>query len=151
MYTRLAKKELSHPVVFSLNSNVVHGTTISVHTQAKCRGCYNDMETCPCLGLPFSSQGPTVSSPCCPVLWEERYSRTLFFNLSFYYIFCYQDAQELLIPSCVCVLVAQSCLTLQDPRDYSPSGSSVHGILRATILEWVATSFSTYHRIIYLS
>ena len=32
----------------------------------------------------------------------------------------------------------QSCLTLCDPMDSSPPGSSVHGILQARILEWVA-------------
>ena len=32
----------------------------------------------------------------------------------------------------------QSCPTLWDPRDCSPSGSSVHGILQTRILEWVA-------------
>ena len=36
----------------------------------------------------------------------------------------------------------QSCLTLCDPIDGSPPGSSVHGILQARILEWVAISFS---------
>ena len=36
----------------------------------------------------------------------------------------------------------QSCPTLCDPVDCSPSGSSVHGILQARILEWVAISFS---------
>jgi len=40
-----------------------------------------------------------------------------------------------------CVLVVQSCLTLCDPMDYSPTGSSVHGILQARILEWDVTSF----------
>ena len=35
----------------------------------------------------------------------------------------------------VCVLVAQSCLTLCDPMDYNPPGSSVHRILSARILE----------------
>ena len=35
-------------------------------------------------------------------------------------------------------LVAQSCLTLCDPMVGSQSGSSVHGILQAKILEWVA-------------
>ena len=40
------------------------------------------------------------------------------------------------------VLVFQSCLTLCDPVDYSLPGSSVHGILQARILEWVAISFS---------
>ena len=38
--------------------------------------------------------------------------------------------------------VAQSCLTLCDPMDCSPPGSSVHGIFQAWILEWVAVSFS---------
>ena len=37
------------------------------------------------------------------------------------------------------VLVAQSP---QDLMDYSPPGSSVHGILQARILEWVAIPFS---------
>ena len=35
-------------------------------------------------------------------------------------------------------LVAQLCLTLCNPMDCSPSGSLVHGILQARILEWVA-------------
>ena len=43
---------------------------------------------------------------------------------------------------CVCVLAAQSCLTLCNPMDYSPPGSSVHGILQARILEQVAISLS---------
>ena len=38
--------------------------------------------------------------------------------------------------------VAQSCPTLCDPTDCSPSGSSVHGISQARVLEWVAISFS---------
>ena len=38
--------------------------------------------------------------------------------------------------------VAQSCLTLCNPMDCSLSGSSVHGILQARILELVAISFS---------
>ena len=37
----------------------------------------------------------------------------------------------------------QSCPTLCDPKDGSPPGSSVPGILQARILEWVATSFSS--------
>ena len=36
------------------------------------------------------------------------------------------------------VLVAQSCLTLCDPMDCSPPGSSVHGILQGRIWDWVA-------------
>ena len=40
------------------------------------------------------------------------------------------------------MLAFQSWQTLCDPMDYSPPGSSVHGILQARILELVATSFS---------
>ena len=40
------------------------------------------------------------------------------------------------------MLVTQSCLTLCDPVDCSPPDSSVHGILQARILEWVAIFFS---------
>ena len=36
----------------------------------------------------------------------------------------------------------QSCLTLCDPIDDSPPGSTVPGILQAGVLEWVAISFS---------
>ena len=42
------------------------------------------------------------------------------------------------------VSVAQLCPTLYDPIDCSPPGSSVHGILQARILEWVASSFSRW-------
>ena len=35
-----------------------------------------------------------------------------------------------------------SCLTLCDPMDCSPPGSSIHGIFQARVLEWVAISFS---------
>ena len=37
---------------------------------------------------------------------------------------------------------AQSCPTLCDPMDCSPPGSSFHGVLQASILEWVAISSS---------
>ena len=39
--------------------------------------------------------------------------------------------------------VTQSCLTLSDPMDCNPPGSSVHGIFQARVLEWVANSFSS--------
>ena len=38
--------------------------------------------------------------------------------------------------------VAQLCLTLSDPMDYSLPGSSVHGIFQAGVLEWGAIAFS---------
>ena len=56
------------------------------------------------------------------------------------------------ISLCVCVCVSvhvsvgvqwlQSCSTLCDPEDCSPSVSSVHGILQARILKYAAISFS---------
>ena len=45
------------------------------------------------------------------------------------------------IPLCCC-LVAQLCPALCNFMDYSPPDSTVHGILQARILEWVAIFFS---------
>ena len=45
------------------------------------------------------------------------------------------------------VLVTQSCPTLCDPMDCSFPGSSVHGILQARILEWIAFLFSRVSRV----
>ena len=42
----------------------------------------------------------------------------------------------------MCVLVTKLCPILCDPVDCSLPGSSVHGILQARILEWVAIPFS---------
>ena len=44
--------------------------------------------------------------------------------------------------STLCLHAQQCSSTLCDPMDCSPPGSSVHGILQARILEWVAVSFS---------
>ena len=46
------------------------------------------------------------------------------------------------VKSEVKVLVAQSCWTLCDPMGYRLPGSSVHRILQARVLEWVAIPFS---------
>ena len=43
---------------------------------------------------------------------------------------------------CSC-LVAELCLTLCDPMDCIPPGSSVHGISQARKMEWAVISFST--------
>ena len=42
----------------------------------------------------------------------------------------------------MCAQSFKSCVTLCDPMECNPPGSSVHGILQARILEWVAISFS---------
>ena len=42
------------------------------------------------------------------------------------------------LDACVCAKSLQLCLTLCDPMDCGPPGSSVHGILQARVPEWVA-------------
>ena len=56
-------------------------------------------------------------------------------STSFFFLFFFSQAVYMGSYCCVC---AQSCLTLWDPMDCSPSDSSAHGILQARILEWVA-------------
>ena len=61
--------------------------------------------------------------------------------------YCYSYwAHASWVPLCVCVCVfvwvTQSCLTLRDSVDCSPSGSSINGILQGRILEWVAIPVS---------
>ena len=51
---------------------------------------------------------------------------------------------------CMRAQLLQSCLTLCDPMDYGLPGSSVHGILQARILEWVAICFSSFSLQLYL-
>ena len=55
---------------------------------------------------------------------------------------CYVFCTYIWIYDYVCMLAAQSCLTLCDPIDYTSLGSSVYGIFQARILEWVAIPFS---------
>ena len=48
------------------------------------------------------------------------------------------NAESIIFSTCVHAQALQSCLTLCDPMDCSLPGSSVHGVLQARILEWVA-------------
>ena len=78
----------------------------------------------------------TITTPSTPTPCQTPVCRLLFYshwNVA---------AQNCSYVKYNCVLVAQSCLTLCDPMDCSPPGSSVHGILQARILEWVAIPFS---------
>ena len=54
----------------------------------------------------------------------------------------YTGAQGITCCHCCCCLVAKLCLTLYNSMNCSLPGSSVHGIIQARILEWVAISFS---------
>ena len=51
-------------------------------------------------------------------------------------------SQELWLNAAATAKLLQSCPTLCDPRDGSPPGFPVPGILQARTLEWVAISFS---------
>ena len=55
--------------------------------------------------------------------------------------FCPEKQLELKYVAAAAAKPLQSCPTLCNPIDSSPPGSSVHGILQARILEWVAISF----------
>ena len=45
---------------------------------------------------------------------------------------------EMIPVRALCVQMLQSCSTLCDPMDHSPLGSSVHGVLQARLLKWIA-------------
>ena len=113
-------------------------------------------------GLPFPSPGDHPNpgiEPGSPALWaDSRVPLSMENALSFrsqhichllqltqitlnYYLNYYLKIPIIVLVMCVCVC-AQSCLPLCDPMDYSPPGSSVHGIFQARILEWVAISYS---------
>ena len=58
---------------------------------------------------------------------------------------CLVSASILFLPAAAAAAAAkslQSCPILCDPKDGSPPGSAVPGILQARTLEWVAISFS---------
>ena len=76
--------------------------------------------------------------------WRESLKMVDYLNLWFN-LSSNLNAFFFLVCVCVCVCAhGQSCLclTLYDPMDYNPPGSSVHGIFQPRILEWVAISFS---------
>ena len=55
----------------------------------------------------------------------------------------FRNGEGACLDMCVCVyLVTQLCPTLCNTMDSSPPGSSVHAVLQARILEWVAILFS---------
>ena len=53
-------------------------------------------------------------------------------------------SEELHVDAAAAAKLLQSCLTLCDPRDGSPPGSPVPGILQARTLEWVAISSTAW-------
>ena len=78
------------------------------------------------------------------IIWPHYYYKNIcrkFWGDKYYFFFFF--LQNLVsYPAAAAAKSLQSCLTLCDPTDGSPLGSSVPGILQAKILEWVAISFS---------
>ena len=87
-------------------------------------------------GLPFPSPMHTCMLSrfsrvrLCATLWTATHQAPPFLVISF-------------SSTCMHAKLLQWCPTLCDPMDSSPPGSSIHRILWARTLEWVAISFST--------
>ena len=82
----------------------------------------------------FQCHSPKSSHPC-PLLQSPK-------NCSIHLcLFCCLT-YRVIVAAAAAAKSLQSCLTLYDPRDGSPPGSPIPGILRARTLEWVAISFS---------
>ena len=86
------------------------------------------------------------------VCWEKAHHKCVFQfwlsliilpwrNLRFFLIKVWFEPDHLWL-ELNCWSIVQSCLTLCNPVDGSPPSSSIHGILQARILEWVAIPFS---------
>ena len=94
-----------------------------------------------------SQQGPIVStrelfSMLCQPGWRGVWWRLDTCICMAESLHCSHETTTILLISYVFVLVAQSCPTLCDPMDCSPPSFSVHGILQARILEWIAILFA---------
>ena len=98
---------------------------------------------------PYSSCVWKVVSFCQSLCFPHiQASLNYFLTLWFYgfdsVLFCFVFKRPHMCGVCVClcVLATRSCPILCYPVDYSPPGSSVHGILQTRILEWVAIMLS---------
>ena len=70
---------------------------------------------------------------------QEEYQQSLLFKQNFEVLLFFKNGYR---KAAVAAKSLQLCPTLCDPRDGSPPGSPVPGILQARTLEWVAISFS---------
>ena len=97
------------------------------------------MHPCYSQSLTWPAKSSTISQERCPALGKNGQSLILSGSPGMAEG-CW--AQCVSVCVCVCVWVAQSHPTLWDSMECSLPGSSVHGILQARILEWVAIPFS---------
>ena len=97
-------------------------TNILIKFQSKIKfiSCFKSQRSC-CVST--SSSFAMKSLPLSKCIWD-----------------IFQKFSKVFYPCCC--LVPKLCLTLCDPVNCSPPGSSVHRISQARILEWAAISFS---------
>ena len=81
-------------------------------------------------------------SPVCALLAAHLSTSFFFFSDHNWYLIFNFSFHMFIAAAAAAAKSPQSCPTLCDPIDSSPSGSSVPGILQARIPEWVAISFS---------
>ena len=91
--------------------------------------------------LPFPSLGdlpdPRIE-PTSPALQTDSLLLSHQESHNIVYCILYTQYSMCICSMCAFAHLLESCLTLCDPMDCSPPGSSVHGILQAGILQWVA-------------
>ena len=124
------------PVYFRMFGSIPGLDSPDARSTPSCNGqnCLYTMVTSPSM-----SKLPPSETRWCIYDYIGAGARSEFQTVSPKYLYWYFI--EVLILSCMVVYLQQSCPTLCDPMDCSPSGSSVHGISQARILEWVAIPF----------
>ena len=100
-----------------------HGTSLHLFAAAAAKS----LQSCPTLCDPRRRQPARLPHP-----WDSPGKNT---GVGCYFLLQYMKVKSE-------SEVAQSCLTLSDPMDCSLSGSSIHGIFQARVLEWGAIAFS---------
>ena len=99
-----------------------------------------------CFDEDTNSRNDIAKSQCAPVgrlIWTFRHNDCWPVKLDPWLLVQLLEQNTRFIGDCVHAKLLQSCLTLCDPMDCSPPGSSIHGILQAKILEWVAVPSSS--------
>ena len=159
-YPGVIKMKLSHKSMVLIRQGKRHQRGLSLHVHTEGRSC-NDTEKVAASQQDGSShQTPDQLEPCGgtsslqnlgenvfllfkpPCLWYlvmPAHAKTLSI-LCHTHLF-YQERRWCVI-NCNSLTRTLSCLTLCDPMDCSPPGSSAHGILQSWIPEWVVISSS---------
>ena len=134
-WDKIAKEGPTHTCTFMASACVTTAhillTKASYDGQAKARGAGRRRESI-CWVMPEAVTQRYTKKLTLVVPGSQVCSDSYFLSLPLLNIVC------LGLYVCVCVLVAQSYLTLCDPMDCSPPGSSLHRIFQAKIVEWVA-------------